>query len=557
MNRLARFELGLETSRRNFLFGLGAFALLPLARMEPEMILYNGNIWTGNEQMPRARAVAISSGRILGVGSNEEVLALAAGRSRKVDLGGKTVIPGFNDAHAHPCESGVLHLRMVACDMNSIEQIQAALRDRARKTAANDWVLGFLYDDGKTPRPLSRQDLDAAVPDHPVLVRHRGGHTIFVNSAALRLAGVDERTPDPPGGRFEHDSAGHLTGHIGDKATERFVRLIAFTPTREDYRNGATFISKLFTSKGVTSACDADATTNNLQGYQDAREASELRMRVYAHMNLSALDRMMAAGVHTGFGDEWVRIGAVKQYADGSISERTAWLSQPYIEMGDYRGLKVGTKEELLEHGRKAHAAGWQLGTHANGDLAIDEVLSVYEQIQREAPKPDPRFRIEHCTLLNESLLQRMKNLNVIPIPFSGYVYFHGDVMHFYGEERTRHMFPMRGFLDHGLRPADSSDYTASPSAPMMWLRSQTTRTDMHENVWGPNQKITVAEALRCGTLNGAYASFEENLKGTIEPGKLADLVVLAEDPFKIDRLALNKVVVERTMTGGKWVYES
>jgi hypothetical protein len=446
---------------------------------------------------------------------------------------------------------------MVACDMDSIEEIQGALRERAQKTPANNWVLGFLYDDGKTPRPLSRQDLDAAVPDHPVLVRHRGGHTIFVNSAALRLAGIDEKTPDPPGGRFEHDSAGHLTGHIGDKATERFVELIAFTPTHEDYRNGAKFISKLFTSKGVTSACDADASTGNLQGYQDARDAGDMRMRVYAHMTLSALDKMMTAGVHTGFGDEWVRIGAVKQYADGSISERTAWLSQPYLGMGDYRGLKVGTREELYEHGRKAHTAGWQLGTHANGDVAIDEVLSVYEQIQRETPRPDPRFRIEHCTLLNESFLQRMKTLNVIPVPFSGYVYFHGDVMHFYGEERTRHMFPMRDFLDHGLRPTDSSDYTASPSDPMMWLRSQTTRTDMNQNVWGPNQKITLAEALRCGTLNGAYASFEENLKGTIEPGKFADLVVLAQDPFKIDPLALNKVVVERTMAGGKWVYES
>jgi len=549
--------LGLETSRRNFLLGLGAFAMLPLARMEPELILYNANVWTVNEQMPRAQAVAISGSRILAVGTNDEVLGLAVGLSRKVDLAGKTVVPGFNDAHAHPCESGVSHLRMVACDMDSIEQIQAALRERAQKTPANNWVLGFLYDDGKTPRPLSRQDLDAAVPEHPVLVRHRGGHTIFVNSAALRLAGVDEKTPDPPGGRFEHDSAGQLTGHIGDKATERFVQLIAFTATREDYRNGAKFISKLFTSKGVTSATDAMSTPDLLQGYQDARDAGELRMRVYAHVTVTELDKMMAAGVHTGFGDEWVRIGAVKQFADGSISERTAWLSQPYLGMGDYRGLKVGSREELYEHGRKAHAAGWQLGTHANGDVAIDEVLSVYEQIQRETPKPDPRFRIEHCTLLNEPLLQRMKSLNVIPVPFSGYVYFHGDVMHFYGEERTRHMFPMRDFLDHGLRPTDSSDYTASPSDPMMWLRSQTTRTDMNQNVWGANQKITVAEALRSGTLNGAYASFEENLKGTIEPGKFADLVVLAQDPFNTEPLALNKVVVERTMAGGKWVYES
>jgi predicted amidohydrolase YtcJ len=546
-----------DVSRRNFLLGLGACALLPLARLEPEVILYNGNFWTVSDKEPRAQAVALSGGRLLAVGSNEEVLGLSAGLSRKIDLGGKTVLPGFNDAHSHPCESGVAHLRMVACDMDSIEQIQSALRDRGAKTAAGKWVLGFLYDDGKTPRPLSRQDLDSAVPDHPVLVRHRGGHTIFVNSMALKLAGVDEKTPDPPGGRFEHDASGHLTGHVGDKAVERFFALVAFTPTRDDYRDGAKLISKLFSSKGVTSACDADSSPAMVQGYQDARDAGELRMRVYAHITRSALEKMMAAGVHTGFGDEWVRIGGVKQYADGSISERTAWLSQPYIGMGDYHGLKVSSRGELYENGRRAHAAGWQLATHANGDLAIDEILGVYEQIHRELPKADPRFRIEHCTLLNDSLLQRMKALNVIPVPFSGYVYFHGDVMHFYGEERTRNMFPMRGFLDHGLRPTDSSDYTASPSDPMMWLRSQVTRTDMQNNVWGANQKISLAEAIRCGTVNGAYASFEENIKGAIEPGKVADLVVLAEDPFKSDPLALNRISVERTMAGGKWVYES
>jgi len=544
-------------SRRDFLYGVSAFALLPIARIEPELILYNGNIWTVNDNLPRAQAVAISGGRILAVGTNDEVLSLAAGLSKKIDLGGNTVLPGFIDAHAHPCESGVAHLRMVACDKDSISDIQAALRERAGKTPAGQWVLGFLYDDGKTPRPLSLQDLDAAVPDHPVLVRHRGGHTIFVNSRALKLAGVDEHTPDPPGGRFEHDAAGHLTGHVGDKATEPFTRLIAFTPTRDDHREGAKLISKIFTSKGVTSAGDADAGTEDLQGYQDCRDAGDLRMRVCVHMSVRVLDRMIAAGVHTGFGDEWVRIGAVKQYADGSISERTAWLSEPYIGIPDYHGLKVSSRDELYENSRKAHAAGWQLATHANGDLAIDEILGVYEQVQRETPKADPRYRIEHCTLLNDSLLQRMKALGAIPVPFSGYVYFHGDVMHFYGEQRTEHMFPMRDFLTYGLQPTDSSDYTASPSDPMMWLRSQVTRTDMKGNVWGANQKISVEEAIRCGTINGAHATFEEKQKGSIDLGKLADLVVLADDPFKVEALNLHKITVERTMVGGRWVYES
>ena len=546
-----------DFSRRDFLYGVGAFALLPLARLEPELILYNGNIWTVNDKMPRAQALALNGDRILAVGSNDEILRLAAGISKKIDLGGKAVFPGFIDAHAHPCESGVNHLRMVACDMDSIADIQAALRKRAAQTPAGQWVLGFLYDDGKTPRPLSLQDLDAAVPDHPVQVRHRGGHTVFVNSLALKLAGVDEHTPDPPGGRFEHDAAGHLTGHVGDKATASFERLIAFTPTRDDYREGAKLISKIFSSKGVTSAGDALTMPANLQGYQDARDAGELRMRVCCHMVVDSIDRMMAAGIHTGFGDEWVRIGAVKQFADGSISERTAWLSEPYIGIPNYHGLQVTSRDQLYENARKAHAAGWQLATHANGDLAIDMVLGVYEQVQREMPKPDARYRLEHCTLLNDSLLQRMKVLQVIPVPFSGYVYFHGDVMHFYGEQRTEHMFPMRDFLNHGLQPPDSSDYTASPSDPMMWLRSQVTRTDIKGNLWGANQKLSVEEAIRCATINGAHATFEEKMKGSLEPGKLADLVVLADDPFKVDPMNLQKIGVERTMVGGKWVFES
>ena len=546
-----------DFSRRDFLYGVGAFALLPLARLEPELILHNGNIWTVNDEMPRAQALALNGDRILAVGSNDEILRLAAGISKKIDLGGKAVFPGFIDAHAHPCESGVNHLRMVACDMDSIADIQAALRKRAAETPAGQWVLGFLYDDGKTPRPLSLQDLDAAVPDHPVQVRHRGGHTVFVNSLALKLAGVDEHTPDPPGGRFEHDAAGHLTGHVGDKATASFERLIAFTPTRDDYREGAKLISTIFSSKGVTSAGDALTMPANLQGYQDARDAGELRMRVCCHMVVDSIDRMMAAGIHTGFGDEWVRIGAVKQFADGSISERTAWLSEPYIGIPNYHGLQVTSRDQLYENARKAHAAGWQLATHANGDLAIDMVLGVYEQVQREMPKPDARYRLEHCTLLNDSLLQRMKVLQAIPVPFSGYVYFHGDVMHFYGEQRTEHMFPMRDFLNHGLQPPDSSDYTASPSDPMMWLRSQVTRTDIKGNLWGANQKLSVEEAIRCATINGAHATFEEKMKGSLEPGKLADLVVLADDPFKVDPMNLQKIGVERTMVGGKWVFES
>ncbi|HEV2385917.1 MAG TPA: amidohydrolase [Candidatus Acidoferrales bacterium] len=549
-----------QTSRREFLGSvgaLGALALVPPVKTEPDLVLYNGNIHTVNDQLPHAEAVAISGGRFLAVGANAEVLALATGRTRKIDIGLKTILPGFIDAHSHPSQSGREHLRMVACDLTAIAQIQAALRARAAKTPAGQWVQGFLYDDTKTERPITRQDLDAAVPDHPAIVHHRGGHTAFVNSLALGLAKVDERTPDPPGGRFFRDAAGRLNGRVADRANAVFYPLINSPYTREERRQGCELISKMMTAKGVTSAGDANASPEDLEAYQDARDAGGLRMRVYVLIGVAALDRMIAAGVRTGFGNRWVRVGAVKQFADGSISERTARLSAPYAGTPDYYGLLTGTKEELYENARKAHAAGWQLATHANGDVAIDEILTIYERVQKEAPRRDPRFRIEHCTLINDSLIRRMRALGAIPVPFSCYVYFHGEKMHFYGAERLKQMFAMRSFIDAGLRPPDSSDYTASPFDPRMWLQSQVTRTDPRGNVWGPNQRISVAEAIRCGTINGAYASYEEHLKGSIEPGKLADLVVLGRDPLREPPSSLTTLPIERTMVEGRWRYEA
>ena len=547
-----------ECSRREFLYGLSGLTLLPFLRsQEPELVLYNASLWTMDEKQPRAQAVSISSGRLAAIGSNSEILPLATSRSRRIDLAGKTVMPGFIDAHAHPADSGRAHLRMVACDLPSISKVVAALRARAEKTPSGQWVLGFLYDDSKTEHPVTRQELDGAVPDHPVIVYHRGGHTAFVNSLALKTARVDEQTPDPDGGLFEHGPSGVLTGRVADKAVHVINKVIPVQPNPQERREAVKLISKMMTSKGVTSVGDAAAGPEDLQAYQDAHAAGELSMRVYCIMYVEFLDRMIAAGVHTGLGDEWVRVGGLKQFADGSISERTARLSQPYVGMPNYYGLFLSSEEELYENGRKAHAAGWQLCTHANGDVAIDRIINVYERIQREMPRHDPRYRIEHCTLVNDSLVQRMRTLNVIPVPFSGYVYYHGEKMHFYGAERLNHMFAMRSLLDAGLRPTDSSDYTASPFDPMLWLQSQVTRTDMNGNVWGASQRISLEEAIRCGTINGAYASFEENLKGSVEPGKLADLVVLGRDPFRENHSTLATIPVERTMVGGKWMYES
>ena len=266
---------------------------------------------------------------------------------------------------------------------------------------------------------------------------------------------------------------------------------------------------------------------------------------------------MIAAGVRTGLGDEWIRVGAMKLVCDGSISERTARLSQPYIGRPNDYGILVMDEEELYTYARKAHLAGWQIGTHANGDVAIDKTLRVYERLQREHPRPDPRFRIEHCTVINDELVRRIKALGAIPNPFSTYVYYHGEKMGEYGAERLNSMFAVRSFLDAGIRVTQASDYPPGPFEPMMALQSEVTRTDSIGNVWGPKQRVTVAEALRIGTLHGAYASFEEKLKGSIQPGKLADLVVLGRDPLTEEPSSLITIPIERTMVGGRWVFES
>jgi predicted amidohydrolase YtcJ len=539
---------------------MAAVGLFPLGVEKPELILHGGNIYTVNAKEPRAQAIAIARGRILAVGSDAEILNLASAAVKKIDLGGKTVLPGFIDAHSHPAQAGVMHLRMVDCDLRSIAEIQAALRERAAKTPAGEWVLGFKYDDTKTSdgRPLKIEDLTEAVPNHPVQVEHRGGHTAYCNAMALAKAGIDEKTPDPPGGKIDHDPAtGKLSGRVAESARGLLDKVIPMKLTREDHREGVKLIGKMMAKTGITSATEAQGTPEDLQTYQDARDAGDLRYRAYCFINYRFIDSMIEAGVRTGLGDEWVRVGAMKLVCDGSISERTARLSTAYEGRPNDFGILVMTEEELYSYGKRAHLAGWQIGTHANGDVGIDTTLRVYERLQKENPRHDPRFRLEHCTVVNDGLVARIKTLGAIPTPFSTYVYYHGEKMKYYGAERLNHMFALRSFLDAGIRATQASDYPPGEFVPMMALQSEVTRTDTKGNVWGPKQKISVEEAIRVGTMHGAYASYEENLKGSLEAGKVADLVVLGRDPFKVDPSTLVTIPVERTMAGGRWTFEA
>ncbi|HNP08490.1 MAG TPA: amidohydrolase [Cyclobacteriaceae bacterium] len=545
-----------DISRRSFLFKAGGIAAIPFLWEKPQLILYNGNFITIDKNMPRAQAVAIANDRLIAVGTNDEIKALGGPLTRSIDLEGRTVVPGFIDAHCHFASSGRRHLTDIDCGLDSIEKIKMAVKERAAKTPPGEWVYGFKYDDTKTKegRYLTKKDLDEAAPHHPVIINHRGGHTNFVNSMAFAKAGVTEDVVDPPGGKFERVD-GKLNGRLLENAADVFPDRPR--PTTENFVEGVSLMSSMLAQSGITSAHDAGASTHDMKAYQDSYYRGDLKTRVYALIRDGWLDRMIEAGVKTGLGNEWVKVGPMKTAIDGSISERTARLSKPYVGSNNDYGLLTSTPEELYEVCKKAHTNGWQIGVHSNGDVGIDITLSVYERLQKEFPRKDPRFRLEHCTLINDDLVRRIKALGAIPCPFSTYVYWHGEKMKYYGEERLKNMFALRSFLDAGIMVTQTSDYPPGPYEPLMAIQSSVTRTDYTGKSWGVNQKVSVEEAITIGTLHGAYASYEENKKGSITTGKYADLVVLSKDPTKVDPGKIMELKIERTMAGGQWVYES
>ena len=527
------------------------------SQVTPDYVVINAKVFTIDEDQPQAEAFAVKGDRFTAVGSSSDIRNLASSRTETIDAEGMTVVPGFIDAHSHPSSAGVNELVQVNADLRSITEIKEVLRQRAAITQEGQWVRAFKYDDTKLTegRPINRFDIDEVVPNHPAVVGHRGGHTGVYNSMALALAGVTSETPDPPGGRFYRDSNGVLTGLAAERARYVFNSLIPSDSTREQRRDGVKLITELMTKAGLTSVHQTGASRNDMIAYQDARADGGMRFRMYLFPRVQLFEDLVNAGIRSGFGDEVLRIGAVKFSADGSASERTMRMSTPFEGRPDDYGILTMSQEEIHEAVENAHRNDFQIGIHANGDVTIEMVLNAYERVQRLWPRNDPRHRIEHCSLVNPALLQRIKDLGVIPAPFYTYVHYHGNKWVEYGEEKMRWMFAHKSFLDYNIPVAPASDYTPGPFEPMMALQSMVTRKDFDGRVWGPNQRITIDQAMRICTLNGAYASFEENIKGSITAGKLADFVILADDPHDVDPDNIKNIEIVRTVVGGTTMY--
>jgi predicted amidohydrolase YtcJ len=391
-------------------------------------------------------------------------------------------------------------------------------------------------------------------------VRHRGGHTSFYNSRAFALAKVTKDTPNPPGGTFDRDASGELNGRVTDRARAVFndvgIRPV-YTPIERAAREraGIAHISKQFVRYGLTSVHHQGG---DLAAIQDVRARGELLHRVSYEVGGRLLESMIATGIQTGFGDEWIRLGATSEHTlDGSFSERTMALSVPYPGQNGYKGNVTESQDECNAWVERVHRAGIQVNCHANGDVAIDEYLTAFERAQKLFPRRDARPKITHCTLIDDDLVRRIKAAGAVPAMFSTYAYYNSDKFPFYGEDLMKRAMAYRTLLDAGVRCTAGSDFSPGPFAPLMGIQGMVTRTGWDDTTWGANQRITVDEALEVNTLNGAYASREEAAKGSIAVGKLADFVVLADDPHTVDPSKIKDIQIVRTVVGGATVYQA
>jgi predicted amidohydrolase YtcJ len=530
-----------------------------------DLALVNGRVITMNRGQSEAEAVAVKDGTIVMVGSDEEIEGTVGAETVKVDLNGMTVLPGFIDAHNHLAISAT-DSTGVDCTpeaVGSISEMMEKIAQVAREKPKDVWIRGVNYDDARLreKRHPTKWDIDKQVSDHPVVLIHRGYHIAVVNSAGMRRLGITEDAEAPFGGEYGREAeTGELNGILYENAwfnlwgTDKSPLAVE----EEAFIAGVEAICTRYVKAGITSINDAWVLPSNFRGFQEALTRGKLPIRVNIHLIHTCLDELEQLGLKRGFGNNRLKIMAVKLILDGSVSGLTAALYDPYVGRPDDRGILLMDEKALKEMITRIHTAGFQVSVHANGDKAIDLVLDAFEAALEQAPQENHRHRIEHCSLLSPERVARIKTLGLVPVIFAAYPYYHGDkILPAFGPARVKWLMACRALIDAGVRIAGHSDYPASPYNPLLGIHSLVNRVTERGQPFSREQAITVEEALRMYTIDAAYASFDEGIKGSIEPRKLADFVIVRENPLEVAKGNLKDIKVAMTIVGGELVYKS
>jgi hypothetical protein len=528
---------------------------------EAALVIVNADIWTMDEEQPRASALAVAEGLLLAVGDSAAVDAYIGDNTRVLDLQGRTLVPGFNDAHMHPMmiEPGSVDLGPTS--VSSMEDLIAALRTRAQQVPPGEWVSGWNYDETVLGGHPTRAQLDRASTTHPVMITHTSGHVRSANSLAYQGAGIDGDTPDPGGGGFDRDAHGEPSGVCREMPACLQLYSARYPMPERSLSGSVEQLRSVFAQLhryGITSIGDAYVTPGLTLAYLLAND-DEHPMRV----NLMVIDESLGfakwldrLGFIGWLSDERLRSGTIKIFHGNSLSGHTTWLYEPYADRQDYYGVPPDRSQaELNALVKDIHDAGLQMAIHANGDREIDMVLDAIELALEDNPKPDHRHRIEHASVMNPAILARVKKLGVV-LALHSYVYEHGAKMDAYGEQRYPWMHANRSALEAGVPLAGNSDYPVSAANVMIRLRSLMTRTSREGKVYGANQRLNVEQAIRIYTAGSAYASFEETRKGQLQPGYYADFAVLSANPAQVTAEAVSDIEVIMTVLGGRVVYE-
>ncbi|HZR30747.1 MAG TPA: amidohydrolase [Terriglobales bacterium] len=537
-------------------------------RPAADLIITNANIYTVDKERTSAEAVAVLNGRIVAVGASSEIDAWRGSSTNVIDAGGKLVLPGFNDAHVHFVSAGQALASVHLKDASSPQELVQRLATFARSRPKGEWITGGTWDEQNwNPATLPTKDLiDPSTPDNPVAINRYDGHMYLANSLALKLAGITAGTPDPPGGAIGRDAHGNPNGILKDAALQLLDR--AIPPLTHDQRmRAAQRALEHARSLGVTSLQEmgypGDDLAANIRVYKKLEEEGGLTSRLYVAPLIETWQSQAKIGARHGFGSPLLRIGAVKGYADGSLGSTTAYFFQPYSDAPNTRGLLTDEMQPVSKMRDRmigADKSGLQLCIHAIGDQGISLILDLFEKVVKANGPSDRRMRIEHAQHMSPKDFDRFARLDVIASVQPYHAIDDGRwAEKRIGPERIKTTYAFRTFLDHRVRLALGTDWNVAPLNPLLTIYAAVTRATLdgkNPNGWIPEQKLTVAEAVEAYTMGSAYAEFQEREKGSITPGKLADMVILSDDIFTIEPKTIRDVQVDTTILGGKVVWQ-